>query len=324
MSVVFRTSQTPATARVESWERALAELVLPLTGHTDHGGLDAQLVTGRVGAVTVTEVVAPAGECSRPARLIRQADHGLYQIDVLARGEVRVEQGGRRADLRAGDIAFVNPSHPVRYRHSDTTHVTVLLPRAMLPLRPDQVERLTGIRVPGDRGAGALVSSLARQLPSYLDEYRQTEAARLGTAVVDLLAVALSGQLDPDRAPDPGRRELLSRIFGFVDEHLGDPGLGPAAIAAAHHISLRYLHKLFQTQQATVAGWIRQRRLERCRRDLLDPAQRDRSVSAIAARWGLRNAAHFSRAFKASYGASPAAYRAAIDPASPARPPNRA
>jgi AraC-like DNA-binding protein len=59
-----------------------------------------------------------------------------------------------------------------------------------------------------------------------------------------------------------------------------------------------------------VAGWVRQRRLERCRRDLLDPASAARPVSAVAARWGLVNAAHFSRAFRAAYGLSPVEYRA--------------
>jgi AraC-like DNA-binding protein len=80
-------------------------------------------------------------------------------------------------------------------------------------------------------------------------------------------------------------------------------------IAAENHVSLRYLHKLFETQQMTVAGWIRQRRLERCRRDLRDPALSHLPVSAIAARSGLIDAAHFSRVFRAAYGISPSEYR---------------
>ncbi|WP_189145366.1 hypothetical protein [Streptomyces lacrimifluminis] len=43
------------------------------------------------------------------------------------------------------------------------------------------------------------------------------------------------------------------------------------AHAACHHISVRYLHRLFPPQGITVSAWIRQRRPERCRRDLADP-----------------------------------------------------
>jgi AraC-like DNA-binding protein len=43
--------------------------------------------------------------------------------------------------------------------------------------------------------------------------------------------------------------------------------------------------------------------------DLLDPALAARPVSAIAARWGLVDPAHFSRLFRAAYGVSPVEYR---------------
>jgi AraC-like DNA-binding protein len=49
--------------------------------------------------------------------------------------------------------------------------------------------------------------------------------------------------------------------------------------------------------------------LERSRRDLLDPALRARPVSAIAARHGFTEPAHFSRAFRAAYGRPPGEYR---------------
>ena len=80
-------------------------------------------------------------------------------------------------------------------------------------------------------------------------------------------------------------------------------------IAAAHHISLRSLHQLFHDEGLTVAGWIRRRRLECCRRDLSDPALAARPVAAIAARWGFSSAGDFSRAFRAAHGLPPAEYR---------------
>jgi AraC-like DNA-binding protein len=80
-------------------------------------------------------------------------------------------------------------------------------------------------------------------------------------------------------------------------------------VADAHHVSLRQVHKLFHAGGSTVAGWIRQRRLERCRRDLLDPVVAALPVSAIGARWGYPDPAHFSRLFKSCYGVAPREFR---------------
>jgi AraC-like DNA-binding protein len=133
---------------------------------------------------------------------------------------------------------------------------------------------------------------------------RPADVACLAVAALELLADRLA-QLPPATH----RQALRARIHAFIETHLGQPELTPAAVAAAHHISLRYLHKLFEPEPHGVAGWIRQRRLERCRDDLLDPVQADRPVAGIAARWGFSSAAHFSRVFREAYGLPPAEFR---------------
>ncbi len=104
----------------------------------------------------------------------------------------------------------------------------------------------------------------------------------------------------------------LPRIRDWIDAHLGDPGLGPAAIAAANHLSVRCLHQLFHDSGTSVTRWIRERRLDRCRHDLEDPAQAGRGIEAIARRWGFEDAASFGKAFKARYGEPPGRYRLAV------------
>jgi AraC-like DNA-binding protein len=59
-----------------------------------------------------------------------------------------------------------------------------------------------------------------------------------------------------------------------------------------------------------VSTWIRSRRLDRCRRELVDPLAAHRPVGEVAARWGFPDAAHFSRAFRAEFGEPPSVVRA--------------
>lgn len=114
-------------------------------------------------------------------------------------------------------------------------------------------------------------------------------------------------------APDTPQRALLLRIYAFIEEHLSDPQLSPTLVARSNHLSIRYLHKLFETQGMTVAAWIRECRLERCRNDLLDPGLRAQSVSYIAARRGFPEPSHFSRVFRQAYGVPPSEYRKAFN-----------
>ncbi|MCU1680013.1 MAG: AraC family transcriptional regulator [Amycolatopsis sp.] len=176
------------------------------------------------------------------------------------------EQGGNTAVLRPGDLVLIDPVRPVRFVTTATTTVTMLVPKRLLRLGPDAAGRLAGVRIRGDRGPGALVSSLARGMARSLAGFRADEADRSAAAVIELIAVALSAQLDDPRSvPDEA---LRARIVGFIEARLADRVLTPAKVAAAHHMSVRRLHKLFEEQTLTVAALIRQRRLERCRADL--------------------------------------------------------
>ncbi|MEY9933795.1 AraC-like DNA-binding protein [Catenulispora sp. GP43] len=158
---------------------------------------------------------------------------------------------------------------------------------------------------------GALLSQFLTGLVEQAERYAPNQAVGLGAVAGDLIAVHLSQYVDaPDEALPGGRRQvLLTKVNAFIEEHLGDPDLTPGTIAAAHFISRRHLHQLFDGQHHTPAAWIRQRRLHRCRADLADPLLAGRPIGAIAARWGFRNAQDFSRAFRAAFGVAPREFR---------------
>jgi AraC-like DNA-binding protein len=318
VSVVFRADDVPAASRVDYWHDVVGEAVGSLDLRI-RGGLDGRdrLAVEDLGPVVVGDLSASSpAEVRRTERHVRRDDTDLCKVQVLHAGRGVVEQDGRQAALGTGDLVFVDLARPVRWTMSAMRTVTVVFPRSLLPLSRTATDALTGVRVPGDQGTAALASSLARQLPRQARDTGHDGGARLGTAVLDLLAAALASRVAPD-AGDPGRdlpaatarRARLTEVLADIEANLGDPGLTPTTLAAAHHMSLRALHALFEQHEATVCGWVRHRRLERSRRDLADPAQSDLPVSAIAARWGLVNPAHFSRAFRAEYGLSPVEYR---------------
>jgi AraC-like DNA-binding protein len=66
---------------------------------------------------------------------------------------------------------------------------------------------------------------------------------------------------------------------------------------------------LMAAEQTSFRSYVQVQRLERCRRDLSDPAHAARHVSDIAFAWGFNDLAHFSRIFKQRFGASPREWR---------------
>ena len=311
MSVLVRIHDGPHAARLEHFKRVVATAIVPFD--TDfHAGheLTGEVLSGRVGAIRVTRVSAPPMNATRTAGLIRAADSELFKIDLQLRGRTVFAQGGREATLRPGDFTLLNLSRPSGLVDRDEHEmVAVLFSPAALPLAPDELDRLTAVRISGRSGPGALTAALAYRLTRRLGDGEP--AAALDTGLLDVLAVALAQRLDGVAALPRAtrRRALLAGVQAFIEQRLADPALSPGLIAAANHISVRLLHKLFETHETTVAAWVRQRRLERCRRDLLDPSLGGWPAAAIGARWGLRNAANFSRLFRAAYGLPPGRYR---------------
>jgi AraC-like DNA-binding protein len=314
MSVLVRATDVSVASRPEYLHEGLRAVLGPLNIRTDEGNeLPDQVRAADLGALHVGELWASRpGGANRTRHHIQRMEADLVKVDVVAQGEVDIEQDGRQARLHAGDYAFVDLARPTHWTNSSSVRVlAIAFPRQLLPLRADDTTKLTAVGLNADDGPGALFSSTARQLARHLDHFDVASGVRVGTATLDLLTVALAGRLDRGGGlpPDVPQRVLIVRMRAFIEDQLADSDLTPSAIARAHHVSLRYLYKLFEGEQKSVAGLIKERRLERCRRDLLDPSLRHLPVSAIAARWGMPNAAHFSHAFRAAYGMAPVEYR---------------
>ena len=161
---------------------------------------------------------------------------------------------------------------------------------------------------------GASTERLGRPLPvsgasELLIRHVQTTmriAPMLGPAAL-AAAAAAAGELftatvtDADR--QPSQAALATQIALYVDSRLCDPDLSVERIAAAHHISVRTLYRIFAGRGDTVHGYLRGRRLDRAHHDLL--TRPDLSVSAICARWGIADVSHFARRYRARFGCTP-------------------
>ncbi|GII64708.1 AraC family transcriptional regulator [Sphaerisporangium krabiense] len=260
--------------------------------------------------VSLCEIAASSHTVRRTSTLISRDAAAFFKLSLQLSGTGLLIQDGREAVLAPGDLAIYDTSRPYTLTHDgDFRSLIVMFPRTLVDLPVDAVGRLTAVRMPGDTGLGRMISPFLVHLAQNLDQFSGGSGLRLAHNALDLVTTMFADELGTAHQTGNPNHTLVDRIRDYIDANLGDPDLCPAKVAAAHFISTRHLHNLFRAEGTTVATWIRSRRLERCRRDLLDPLHCHQSVAALAARWGFLDAAHFSRIFKAAFDLSPSAYR---------------
>ncbi|MBF9066693.1 AraC-like ligand-binding domain-containing protein [Streptacidiphilus fuscans] len=310
MALVIDTGTIPERERLEAWSQALAQVIVPVkVASRAPGALLGQVRSHRLGYMRTASLVADPQRISRPPSLCVEDRAERFALALQSEGETRLTQEGRSARLGPDDMVLLDLRRPFALDFPQPFRLDLVhLPQRALG-GPRTLEQLAGRTLPADGGPASALRLLLRGTLRAAGEFRPVAAERLAGHVADLVdAIAFESRDEP--VPTTAREHLVPLIRDHVDAHLGDPDLGPESVAEAFRISVRYLHRLFEGQDLTVARLIQQRRVAACARELDRHGHRASSVAAVARRHGFTNAAHFSRAFRAAYGVSPRVWRA--------------
>ncbi len=270
-----------------------------------------------LGRFQVWQADCSRSETSRTPALIRRSDPETLCLLITLNGTLLAETAGRNVVCAPGDLYIHDTSHPMGTAFREASDgsayvgVAAMIPRA--ELRPaGRLHRALGLRVPRGDAVGGLMATFLTDVVRRADALRPADSPGLGATVRELASTLVARVTAAEESPQRRRCVLALQVKEFALHHLGDPELTPARVAAAHHISVSYLHEVFRDQDTTVARWIRGQRLESARRDLADPSHRALAIREIAVRWGFRHPADFTRAFRTAYGLAPREYRSLL------------
>lgn len=300
------------TTSTADFARLASEVFVPLAvDTTERVTFRAQLDHRAAGHVEISQIRATRHLVEHDLSAAATSG-GSLKFGLQLGGRCVVEQDGRTAVLEPGDMVAYDTARPYRLEFPQEARLLVLmLPGSGLGLGPGAAASVTAVRLPGDQGVSALAADFLSGLSDRMHVLVGRSAVRVGRSAADLVGAVLAERTEDQAGDDTawGPEALRSAARGFMEDHLADPRLDPAMVAAHLYLSVRRLHEIFQGEPSSLSAWIRHRRLERCRLDLLEPALAHRPVSRIGAAWGFPDPAHFSRVFKQEFGISPAQFR---------------
>lgn len=293
----------------DAWESALSDSY-------GHWRVDQAVAAGFAAHIRKREfdglrvVECECDPCSgkRAPSLINRDGEPFIGVQVTRSGRERFHLDAEVLEVGAGDLVIWSSEMPAEFTVIERlSKVSLILPWADVQERLPRVTRFTGTVLDSRCGIGAVLFSHIDHLARQMELFTIDDQAAVKRATLELLVAGMSHRIE---APQRGlAQRYLRQLQDYILAHLQDETLSPMGIAAANHMSLRYVHMLFAQTNTGVASWIRQQRLERCRQALESCAFHDVSVSEIAHQWAFTDPSHFARVFRLQYGCSPSEWR---------------
>jgi AraC-like DNA-binding protein len=304
--------------RGDEWRDALASNFNGLIPDRPAGGDTARaegwLSPAQLSNVTVFHVAGRSQVLRRSPAWARRLPSDLLKVCIQRGGSATIHQGDREVMLTPGSMAIYDIDRPYSIRlQGDWRCAVIAFPRTALLASEHFIDAVICRAAQVADGPGSVLIPLVASAVSRARSGRGGAApeALMGLACLDLLKAALAERELPQR-PDAVRLQ----VEAYIRAHLADADLSHGGVAAAHHMSERTLHRLFDESGQTVTELIRSYRLDGILADLRSPASAGDSISRIAARWGIHDMPHLTRAFRARYGMSPSEVRQRAVPAS--------
>jgi AraC family transcriptional activator of tynA and feaB len=244
---------------------------------------------------------------SRGSSRIKNADNEYVVILINRGGRESVAQDDAETEMRPGDAIVWDSNRPVRFRvWEPISKRSLFVPRTALEEVGTRGLGIAGAVLDGALPATELLTGYLDLLARTVDRLSPPAVAAARNATLDLVSAALQPRMAGE-ASSTSRPALRALVGQWIEKNLEHVDLTPSSIAAAHNLSIRSVHRVFEESGETVGAFVRSRKLARARAELMstnDP------ISAIARRWGFCDPSHFARVFREHYGVTPTLYRA--------------
>ncbi|WP_321790087.1 MULTISPECIES: AraC-like ligand-binding domain-containing protein [Paraburkholderia] len=290
---------------VTRWEQAVCQTQIQVQTHLlGASGFNGRLNSRHFGAVLLRHFRSTPVRYIRGESEIDQYPADNFEISLTLSGKTIIVQNDKEIVQRPGDIVIFDTSRPFDYALPEgDDQIVIDVPRVLLEQYLPNADELVGNLLSGQSTFGRLVGTMFRDVGLSGYGGAPAVAARVGTAIVDLVATAFDVEFGARARAPLGNSGALARIKSFMLDQLTDSSLDVETIATANNISVRSLHRLFGAEGTTVMRWLWQQRLCASYKALAEG--RSHRVSDVAMQFGFTNFSHFAKSFRQAFGVLP-------------------
>ncbi len=289
------------------WSKALDQIMPGVQFTPVESGFEASLRKRDLGGLCLHYVRATPQRLHTPSRP-RSAASARFGLIYLKSGLLRVQQNAQSVEVHAGECVLVDGT---QYHEVVTCRTSESL---NLSLSAEWLQQWLARPESEVAKPFAPTARSARPLLDLLDLLSEADAPLCVGG--DLLASQLGGALaiavgEGAIVGTNHAARLLNRLKHSMCTRHSDPHYCPQVAAEEAGISRRYLVLLFTQAGTTFNSELMRVRLEKSAEMLRDRRFNSLSVMDISLRCGFSDPSHFSKRFRARFGASPACYRQA-------------
>lgn len=300
----------PAPDRVEAFREVFGRTILRIDMEPLQGSrLQAEL---RLRAFSGFGMASGSLSPMRNRHAPDLIDNDDVVLVVMQSGLATLEQHGRKAEIREGQVALTANGEPATFTgHTPTRVINLRLSRALLALHVGDLDRALLQPIVADSAALRLLKGYARSLNDERELATPQLRRAAATHIHDLAALAIGASGDAaEIATGRGMRAVrLVAIKADIAANIGDGRLSIDLVAARQGISPRYVRKLFESEAISFSDFVRDRRLARAHCLLTDWRYLGRTISSIAFECGFSDLSYFNRSFRRRYGSTPSGVR---------------
>lgn len=306
----FNTDLIEARDRVPRWCEAMSRNNLPvkkvLNADRFRGSIMARESTlGLRTTIVQADAQIIEGEYGNPSNSI--------WLSMLIEGSAILKSDDWSISLKPRDIIYgrTGGAHASILYEKPFRQIFLVVPQLIIDPRLLGPVKLSVGCIRAQTGISRIYSKMLLKVADGFEGLRTEELRPIELSMTEFLISCVLAQGDGATLAGAAanRAAHLNHICQTIETHLGDVSLDTRYIAELEGVSMRYLQKLFSASGDTFARYVRSRRLERCRADLINPAYSELSITDICFRWGFGSSSHFSRVFRETYGISPRDFR---------------